>query len=149
MSCYTPHHTTHHTIPYHTILPRTPPARPRYFFKKAWTRMYLITKPYPPTDIKWPAPKHFHFNCTEWVIKITGPLWQLPFEGLAQIDISMIQASSYYNMYCIWIIFTNPNEYLQDKGMGLVAKGTDCSEGEVGLQPSPTGNYYCFLWRLP
>ncbi len=28
-------------------------------------------------------------------------------------------------MYWIWIIFTSPNEYLLDRGLGLVAKGTD------------------------
>ncbi len=29
-------------------------------------------------------------------------------------------------MYWIWIIFTSLNEYLLDRGLGLVAKGTDC-----------------------
>ncbi len=38
----------------------------------------------------------------------------------------MIQASRYYKMYWIWIIFTNLNEYLLDRGLGLGAKGTDC-----------------------
>ncbi len=33
----------------------------------------------------------------------------------------MIQARRYYKMYWIWIIFTSPNEYLLDKGLGLVA----------------------------
>ncbi len=28
-------------------------------------------------------------------------------------------------MYSIWISFTSPNEYLLDRGLGLVAKGTD------------------------
>ncbi len=37
----------------------------------------------------------------------------------------MIQASRYYKMYWIWIIFTSLNEYLLDRGLGLVAKGID------------------------
>ncbi len=40
--------------------------------------------------------------------------------------ISMIQASSYYKMYWIWLIVTSPNEYLLDRGLGLVAEGIDC-----------------------
>ncbi len=35
-------------------------------------------------------------------------------------------ASRYYKMYSVWIILTSPNEYLLDRGLGLVAKGTDC-----------------------
>ncbi len=38
----------------------------------------------------------------------------------------MIQASRYYKMYWNWIIFNSLNEYLLDRGLGLVAKGTDC-----------------------
>ncbi len=38
----------------------------------------------------------------------------------------MIRASRYYKMYWISIIFTSSNEYLLDRGLGLVAKGTDC-----------------------
>ncbi len=40
----------------------------------------------------------------------------------------MIRASRYmyYKMYWIWIIYTNPNEYSLDRGLGLVAKDTDC-----------------------
>ncbi len=38
--------------------------------------------------------------------------------------ISMIQASRYYKMYWNWIIFTGPNKYLLDRGLGLVVKGT-------------------------
>ncbi len=37
----------------------------------------------------------------------------------------MIRASRYYKMYSIWTILTNPNEYLLDRGLGLVAKGRD------------------------
>ncbi len=29
-------------------------------------------------------------------------------------------------MYWIWLFFTSLNEYLLDRGLGLVAKGTDC-----------------------
>ncbi len=32
-------------------------------------------------------------------------------------------------MYSIWIIFTSPNKYLLDRGLGLVAKGTDLGGG--------------------
>ncbi len=28
-------------------------------------------------------------------------------------------------MYWIWLILTNPNEYLLDRGLGLVANSTD------------------------
>ncbi len=34
-------------------------------------------------------------------------------------------------MYWIWIVFTSPNEYLLDGGLGLVAKGTDW--GQISL----------------
>ncbi len=38
----------------------------------------------------------------------------------------MIQASRFYKLYWIWLIFTSPNEYLLDRVLGLVANGTDC-----------------------
>ncbi len=44
-----------------------------------------------------------------------------------------MQASRYYKMYWIWIIFTSPNEYSLDRGLGLVAKGTNWFQGSIDV----------------
>ncbi len=49
-------------------------------------------------------------------------------------------------MYWIWIFFTNLNEYLLDRGLGLVAKGTDCISPDSILEHIRFSITYIYIY---